>query len=664
MTVTCPFDGKQVCSLDVNDAGTRLVTGAVDREMRMWALSIDNLEPLAALRQRNDNDDVTTSPDFEVATPMGSIQRESGEKCDRVRFFSGGSGSSSPLLGCQASGKVVELFRVRNAPEAQKRLKRRLRRRREKARLLQKQRGDADADADADGEEGSLVAVDELESVGVLRSTHKIRSFSFCTPSQHGRGVDAAGNSDSGAERARVVLALHNNALEMHSISSAAATVAGGARVESESLRDRREKSEKNADGQNDLDADEEDAEGESAPAPAPALAASEPTAQAEVRRLVTLEMPGHRTGVRAVAISSSDKLAASTSSTSLKIWNVATRNCVRSIASGYGTCVMFLPGDHHILVGTREGALKLFELASTEPLAVVEDAHTGTLWAMDVQSDGRVVATGGADHDVKFWSVEMRQDEQRLGLTHTRTLRMADDVLAVRYSGRARSSASSFEAASSSTASRRLFAVATLDATVKVFHEDTLKFSLSLYGHKLPVLSLDMTDDSMLIATGSADKTVKLWGLDFGDCHRSLLAHDDSVTAVRFVPGTHYVFTASKDKTIKYWDADRFEQVRPGRSGAIGWHGWHGGVTRLEGRGSSGMDRSEIRDAMEPSHPLHPHHSSRFSQPLLAMMRRFSSLKLTWLKCGRWPSHKMAASCSVLGTTDRCASGSGQMIW
>lgn len=71
---------------------------------------------------------------------------------------------------------------------------------------------------------------------------------------------------------------------------------------------------------------------------------------------------------------------------------------------------------------------------------------------------------------------------------------------------------------------------MAILDSTVKVFHDDSLKFFLSLYGHKLPVMSMDVSDDGTLLATGSADKTVKVWGLDFGDCHRSLLAHDDSI--------------------------------------------------------------------------------------------------------------------------------------
>ena len=80
-----------------------------------------------------------------------------------------------------------------------------------------------------------------------------------------------------------------------------------------------------------------------------------------------------------------------------------------------------------------------------------------------------------------------------------------------------------------------------------QVFFADTLKFFLSLYGHKLPVTAMDVSSDSALIATGGADKNLKIWGLDFGDCHKSIFAHDDGITAVRFVPGTHLLFTAAK---------------------------------------------------------------------------------------------------------------------
>ena len=97
-----------------------------------------------------------------------------------------------------------------------------------------------------------------------------------------------------------------------------------------------------------------------------------------------------------------------------------------------------------------------------------------------------------------------------------------------------------------------KLIAVALLDSTVKVFFTDTLKFFLSLYGHKLPVLSMDISSDSTLLVTGSADKNIKIWGLDFGDCHKSLFAHADSVMQVAFVPNTHYVFSVGE---CSCWD-------------------------------------------------------------------------------------------------------------
>ena len=130
------------------------------------------------------------------------------------------------------------------------------------------------------------------------------------------------------------------------------------------------------------------------------------------------------------------------------------------------------------------------------------------------------------------------------------RTLKMTDDVLGVRYSPNG-----------------KLLAVALLDSTVKVFYQDTLKFFLSLYGHKLPVLAMDISGDSKLIATCSADKNVKIWGLDFGDCHKSIFAHDESVMQVAFerndtregdAKPSHYFWTVGKDKLLKYWDGDK----------------------------------------------------------------------------------------------------------
>ncbi|KAG1137681.1 hypothetical protein G6F37_003581 [Rhizopus arrhizus] len=267
-----------------------------------------------------------------------------------------------------------------------------------------------------------------------------------------------------------------------------------------------------------------------------------------EPARLYSLDVPGHRSDIRTLALSSDDELLASASSNLLKVWNIKTRSCIRTIECGFALCSAFLPGNKHLLVGTKTGELELYDIGSSSLVESVK-AHDGAIYSLQVRPDKRGFVTGSADKDVKFWDFDMIQDKnsavKRLTFAHMRTLKMSDEVLCVRYSP-----------------NQNLIAVSLLDSTVKVFYHDTLKFFLSLYGHKLPVLSMDISSDNMLIATCSADKNVKLWGLDFGDCHKSLFAHQESVMSVQFVWGTHYFFTVSKDKTIKYWDGDKFENI------------------------------------------------------------------------------------------------------
>ena len=99
---------------------------------------------------------------------------------------------------------------------------------------------------------------------------------------------------------------------------------------------------------------------------------------------------------------------------------------------------------------------------------------------------------------------------KRTLQIVATRTLKMSHDVLCVRYSN-------------STDPSKLLVAASLLDNTVKIFYEDSLRFFLSLYGHKLPVLSLAISSDDKLLVTGSADKNLKVWGLDFEGGERAV---------------------------------------------------------------------------------------------------------------------------------------------
>ncbi|GAA6013590.1 hypothetical protein JCM10207_004784 [Rhodosporidiobolus poonsookiae] len=413
-----------------------------------------------------------------------------------------------PVLALHSGERAVDVFRLRTEDELRKKLARRRKREREKkdkAGKGKKGKGkateeDEDEDEELDGKaDGEVEWRDRLALWSVVRTSGKVRSFSFAPETAKSRG------------EVQILAALSNNSLEVYHLPPPASSKA-------------------------------------------PAV---EPT------KLLTLDLPGHRSDVRCLAVSSDDQLIASAAQGSLKLWNVKTTKCVRTMECGYAICCTFLPGDRHIVVGTKSGELLLYDLSSSSLLETFS-AHTGPLWSLHVRPDGRGLVTGSADKDVKFWDFEARevpseveggQPTKVLTLAHVKTLKMTDDVLAVKYSP-----------------DGRLLAVSLLDSTVKVFYADTLKFFLSLYGHKLPVLSLDISSDSKLIVTCSADKNVKIWGLDFGDCHRSLFAHDESVMQVAFERGSHLFWSVGKDKMVKYWDGDKFECIQklPGHSGEV----------------------------------------------------------------------------------------------
>ncbi|KDQ64873.1 hypothetical protein JAAARDRAFT_202138 [Jaapia argillacea MUCL 33604] len=390
---------------------------------------------------------------------------------------------NQPYLAVQSNERSVEIFRIRTEDEIRKKQARRKKRSKEK----KKEKGQPEDD-EMDIDEKGVELVDLFTPYLVVRASGKIRSFDF--PKED---PGLKGNT-------QLFMALSNNALEVYNI-------------------------------------------------PQPTKSKESPP---EATRMYSLDLPGHRTDVRSLCLSSDDVLLTSTSNGSLKVWNMKTTACIRTLDCGYAICSTFLPGDRQVAVGTKSGEIQIYDLASSSLVETIQ-AHTSTVWSIHVRADSQALVTGSADKDVKFWEFERKPANNEnphaprlLTLVHTRTLKMTDDVLSVRFSPNG-----------------KLLAVSLLDSTVKVFYQDTLKFFLSLYGHKLPVLAMDISDDSKLIVTCSADKNVKIWGLDFGDCHKSIFAHDESVMQVAFERKSHYFWTVGKDKLLKYWDGDKFENIQ-----------------------------------------------------------------------------------------------------
>ncbi|KAM5581869.1 hypothetical protein ABKV19_010884 [Rosa sericea] len=225
----------------------------------------------------------------------------------------------------------------------------------------------------------------------------------------------------------------------------------------------------------------------------------------AVTKKTHTIELQGHRSSVRSLTLSSDNSFVMSTSDTEVKLWNPSTSNCLHTIDIPNLVSGFILPNNKYALVGTKGGNMEIIDTGNATVTEVVE-AHGGSVQSIVRLPNENGFVTGSLDGYVKFWEYEVKQKSPQ------------------------------------------------------VYYMDKLNPFLTLYGHKLPVLCMDVSSDGDLIVTGSQDKNVKIWGLDFGDCHKSMFFHRSSVKQVKFVSNTHYVVSVGKDKQVNYWDADKFE--------------------------------------------------------------------------------------------------------
>ncbi|SJX61232.1 related to DIP2-Dom34p-interacting protein [Sporisorium reilianum f. sp. reilianum] len=557
----------------IADGGALVLTGSADGDMKVWEISSESLS--RGLQTVSNTEDTTNGSSEKFLISKGSIPLSGKHRVTQIEFcgvpkHQSSATTASPshgqgFIAVSSTDKAVQVFRLRSTQEMAKKMERRRKRNKEKADKKRAKEGGnatAAADAAADAVQDQVSWTDRIEAYTNVRpSAGKLKSFSLVTPRSNTASSTKFGLS--------VLCALSTNALEIYSV-------------------------------------------------PAPPRSKAEKANPIEPVLASALEAPGHRSDIRAVALSSDDTLLASACGAGqLKIWNVKTGRCVRTLPCGYALSVAWLPGDQHVLVGCKDGTLRSFDVRAGTAVETL-DAHQGPLWSVAVQPDGLGCVSASADKEVKFWEFEMQTPEDdsdsdsddddagakaqgppQLALVHVRTLKMTDDVLCARFSPNG-----------------KLLALSLLDNTVKVFFADTLKFFLSLYGHKLPVLSLDISGDSKLCVTVSADKNVKLWGLDFGDCHKSIFAHNESIMGVAFEHGqqggglmggrqgsSHHFWTVGKDGLLKHWDGDKFQMIQQ----LEGHHGevWavapgHGGKVVV----TAGADRS-IRTWEKTDEPL-----------------------------------------------------------
>ena len=450
---------------------------------------------------------------LELFTAFGSVSRKTA--ADRVSTLRMTTQANNTFVIVCANDATAEVFRVRSSEEAEGK-------RRKKAKKAQKKKEENQQSEPnnnrKEANEEQVDLSDFLVSVRQLRMKKKLRSISFLAPN-----INVIGPRTTD-DQLMLLVQQKDNSLEVHSMQ-----------LDAVAKRKKRPR--------NDPDT----------------------AVKKDIKKVLSLVAPGHRGEVRAVSASPDGNSMLTVAGDALKLWNVATGSCIRTMQlKENGMCVSFANADGSVaLVGCKTGILQAFDLGSGLQLDC-KQAHDGDIWSLCLDKqiyEANVVITGGSDKKVNVWNMsdlfDHTEDSEDAGLERVQSLAVADEVMCVKVAHERE---------------RPLLLVSMMDSTTRAYFLDNFEPYLSFYGHRLPVTSMDVSSDGLLLITGSVDKTVKIWGMDFGDCRKSLRAHSDSVLSLCFQPKTHYFFSGSRDGVLKYWDADKFEMVTtlPGQRGTV----------------------------------------------------------------------------------------------
>ena len=270
-----------------------------------------------------------------------------------------------------------------------------------------------------------------------------------------------------------------------------------------------------------------------------------------EVDRLL-----GHQGGLRAIALSPDGRRMVSASiDRTLRLWNVASGQPIGPPLLGHsGTvrAVAFSPDGRRIVSGSSDTTLRIWDGFTGSPIGAAILGNTGPILSVAFSPDGRQIVSGAMDKTVRLWDAANGKSLAPPLLGHLGVVR------AVAFSPDGRTILSG-----SSDNSLRLW-----DAT------SGRPIGRPLLGHTDTVSAAAFSPDGRRIVSGSFDKSLRLWdaatGTPLGSPH---YGHRDWVRSVAFSSDGKSIVTGSADGTLLLWDGltgNRVGQPLKGHTGSV----------------------------------------------------------------------------------------------
>lgn len=240
-----------------------------------------------------------------------------------------------------------------------------------------------------------------------------------------------------------------------------------------------------------------------------------------------------------------------------------------RIVRGGRGavTAASYSPDGRRAIVATSDGALLVLDGRTARVEARAR--HPGGIATATFSRDGRLIATGGKDGTVRFWTPAGRARSVIQAGAAVRQLAFVPDAR-ILIAVTARGGVAGWD----SVAGKRLWAVelpgveqlavspdgqlfVAYGPRVAPVHEATTGRRIGQVEHPGFITSAAFGPGSRILVTGSADQTARIWDLRRGLGHymHELRGHNGQVVDIDVSPRGDYVLTVSTDGTGRLWE-------------------------------------------------------------------------------------------------------------
>jgi WD40 repeat protein len=291
----------------------------------------------------------------------------------------------------------------------------------------------------------------------------------------------------------------------------------------------------------------------------------------------------GHSGGILSLAFSPDGQwLASGSEDQTARLWQVDTGQLVLTLPGHQSdvVAVSFVGKEGHerLVTGDRSGDVRLWDIGGIgqRDELITLRGHEKPVSTLAFSPDGRLVATGSWDHDIRVWDLQT-QNLLRLLPGHT------DSVTNVKFSPDGRRLASSgkdgairlwdtatwashplpFEPGWQNKILREVtfspdgatLAAADDEGMIRAWNMADGRLIHVGRAHDNKIQGLAFSPDGTLLASASEDTTVRLWRVADWTKAGELSGHTQGVWQASFSPDGRFLVSASDDRTARVWD-------------------------------------------------------------------------------------------------------------